>query len=232
MSIQYTFRRREKKYLLSPQQFAAVREALHPYMEDDAFGLHTILNIYFDTPDGAMIRHSLTHPPYKEKFRLRAYGQEDGVYAEIKKKYKGVVYKRRVLASPEGITRLLAGETLPEADGQIQREIHWLLRTWQPTPKVFIGYDRIACTGREDPQLRITFDQHLRWRTDRLTLDAGDDGAPVLPQETIVMEIKFLHSMPLWLAQLLSRMQLYPTSFSKYGACWQLHLASRHTEGR
>ena len=63
-----------------------------------------ITSLYFDTPGRALIERSLDKPLYKEKLRLRRYGEaagedadEDGcVFVEIKKKYKGVVYKRRV----------------------------------------------------------------------------------------------------------------------------------------
>ncbi len=89
--IQYTFCRHEKKYLLTRAKFHEIRKALAPYMTDDEYGLHTIHNIYFDTPDFLMTRHSLTHPQYKEKFRQRSYGrtgEESPAYAEIKKKYR------------------------------------------------------------------------------------------------------------------------------------------------
>ena len=41
-NIQYTFRRYEKKYLLTRDQFHEIREALAPRMADDEYGLHTI----------------------------------------------------------------------------------------------------------------------------------------------------------------------------------------------
>ena len=52
-----------------------------------------------DTPDHRLIRSSLEKPVYKEKLRLRSYGvpqSDTTVFAELKKKYKGIVYKRRI----------------------------------------------------------------------------------------------------------------------------------------
>jgi len=228
--IQYTFCRHEKKYLLTRAQFHEIRKALAPYMTDDEYGLQTINNIYFDTPDFLMTRHSLTHPKYKEKFRLRSYGrtEEDSpAYAEIKKKYRHVVYKRRICVRHNDLYRFFRGETLADADLQTQQEIGWLLYRWQPLPQVYIGYDRIACCGREDAALRITFDQNLRWRTHDLDLRCGDAGQPVWDEDRIIMEIKFPQSSPLWLASMLSERKIFPVSCSKAGVCYTRHLAGK-----
>ena len=75
--------------------------------------------------------------------------------------------------------------------------------------------------GTEDPALRITFDRNIRWRRDRLTLDAGDDGKRLLPEDQILMEVKALGACPLWLCRALSAQHIYPASFSKYGACYK-----------
>jgi len=40
----------------------------------------------------------------------------------------------------------------------------------------------------------------------------------------VLMEVKIPGVCPLWLSQLLSEAQAYPTSFSKYGACYKNHL--------
>lgn len=227
-SIQYTFRRYEKKYLLTPDQYRDMQKALSQYVEPDEYGLHTINNIYFDTPDFLMTRNSLSRPKYKEKFRLRSYGitgQDSPVYAEIKKKYKHIVYKRRICVPHRDLYRFFGGEMLQNADMQTQLEIQWLLYHWQPFPQVYIGYDRIAYLGREDENLRITFDQNLRWRTHDLYLCGGDAGEPVWDENKIIMEIKFPQSSPLWLASMLSEHGIFPVSCSKIGNCYTRHLA-------
>lgn len=67
--------------------------------EKDAYGAYTICNIYYDTGDWRLICKSLEKPVYKEKLRVRSYGVptgDDKVFVELKKKYDGMVYKRRV----------------------------------------------------------------------------------------------------------------------------------------
>lgn len=227
--IQYTFKRYEKKFLLTLEQYEKLIPLLGDYMEADEYGLHTICNIYYDTEDYDLVRVSIEKPPYKEKFRLRSYGipiAGNSIFAEIKKKFDGIVYKRRIAAAPPEIQDFLKGRRLPHEDIQIQREIHWFLHMHCLEPKVFIGYERIAFAGREDPELRITFDRNIRWRMDDLDLCAGTAGKPVLPDDRIVMEVKLAQTMPLWMAAVLSELQVYPTSFSKYGTCYQRHIAA------
>ena len=46
-------------------------------------------------------------------------------------------------------------------------------------------------------------------------------GTPLLAESQRLMEIKMPGAMPLWLAQLLDALQVYPVSFSKYGRAYQ-----------
>ncbi len=234
MEVQSTFERYEKKFLLTQVQYERILPLLKKEMAEDCYGSYTVCNIYFDTDFYDLIRASLDKPNYKEKFRLRSYGVPGGgglVFAEIKKKYDGIVYKRRVGASPAQIQAFLKeGERLSE-NLQIQREIQWFLGFYRPKPKVFIGYDRIALAGKEDKGIRITFDFRIRWRMDRLTLQSGDEGEPVLNGDEIVMEVKTPGAIPLWLADALNKYEIYPLGFSKFGVCYQRHIAASLFQG-
>jgi len=66
-SYQDVFKRYEQKYRLSALQHRRLMQALARHMEPDQYGIHTIANIYFDTADYSLIRHSIEKPPYKEK---------------------------------------------------------------------------------------------------------------------------------------------------------------------
>lgn len=227
--IQYTFKRYEKKFLLTLEQYENLILLLGNYMKADEYGIHTVSNIYYDTEDYDLVRASIEKPPYKEKFRLRSYGIPNTgsyIFAEIKKKFDGIVYKRRVAAAPPEIQDFINGRCLSHEDIQIQREIHWFLHTHRLEPKVFIGYERVAFAGIEDPEFRVTFDRNIRWRLDELDLCVGAVGDPVLPEDRIVMEVKLSQATPLWLAAALSGLQIYPTSFSKYGTCYQRHIVA------
>lgn len=229
---QNVFKRYEKKYLLSQRQYAAMKAGLTPYMKQDQYGQHTICNLYLDTDDYQLIRTSLEKPVYKEKIRVRSYGvpqQGDTVFLELKKKYKGVVYKRRVSLPLKDAMHFLNCGVPSQEDSQIMKEIQWFLEYYQPKPKVFIGYDRTALFGRENSELRMTFDRNLRWRDSFLDLSSGDYGAPIITPEQILLEIKAPGAMPLWLCHLLSELEIYPVSFSKYGSCYKDFLACSGT---
>lgn len=62
MAYGNTFKRREMKYLLDEQTYAAVREAISQYMTEDGYGRHTICNIYCDSDNNDLIRESLEKP--------------------------------------------------------------------------------------------------------------------------------------------------------------------------
>ncbi len=224
--IQTNIQRYEKKFLLTPDQYVRIRPVIRAHMDADQYGDYPVCSVYYDTDTFSMIRTSLEKPVYKEKFRLRSYGVPKGndlIYAEIKKKYKGMVSKRRIAF------RSGSGEIYPSpSDDEILQEIRFFFRRYALRPRVFIGYQREAYTGRKkenagaftEQDLRVTFDRDLIWRMEQPDLKAGDFGAPILLDQQIVMEIKTPWAVPLWLADVLSEYQIYSSSFSKYGVCY------------
>lgn len=225
----YSFQRTEKKYFLTPWQHAALLERMQPHMRADDYGSYTICNIYYDTPDWRLVRASIEKPAYKEKLRVRSYGvptETDRVFVELKKKFDGIVYKRRIVTAPSEAAPFLNGSVPCEQYGQIGRELAWFQSFYRTEPRVFIRYDRQAFAGAEDPSLRITFDTNLRWRTEALELGSGDYGAPITMAGDALLELKLAAACPLWLSRLLSEAEAYPTSFSKYGSCYQNDLPS------
>ena len=228
----FTFKRYEKKYVLSPEEYARIRERLEPYIQPDEFFSSTVCSIYYDTDDFSLIRHSIDAPVYKEKLRVRAYNvpqADDMVFVELKKKFKGIVYKRRVMMSTQCALEYLAGTRPSPVDGQVAHEIDWFLKTNRVLPRVFIACDREAYRARDDEELRITFDKNIRWRETDLNLTLGDSGEPILPAGCVLMEIKMPDAAPLWLAHMLSEDGLFPVGFSKYGTCYKENLL-KYTE--
>lgn len=226
-NILQSFKRVEKKYILTPAQYNALYKGMMPYMKKDEYGQYTICNIYYDTDNFELIRTSIEKPVYKEKLRLRSYGtptDSENVFVEIKKKYDHVVYKRRAFIPCNDAVKYLAGNAFPQNPDQIWQEIGWFLKSYQPKPKVFISYDRIALAGIENSELRVTFDTNVRWRDYDLDLRMGNYGEAILSGDQILMEIKIPQAVPLWLCHLLSKLNIRPTSFSKYGTCYRTHL--------
>lgn len=217
-----TFERYEEKYMLTSAQLQAVLTGLRGRMQPDLFGRSTVSSIYYDTADYRLIRASIEKPDYKEKLRVRAYGNptaESKVFVELKKKYNGIVYKRRA-EMPLSEAELLMQGKQTQTDSQIIREIRYFLRFYDPGPSAMLSYRRVAYTGSE-PGLRITLDDSIRFRTSALKLTAGSWGHELLAPGTTLMEIKAPGAIPLWLCDLMNENGIYPTSFSKYGICYR-----------
>ncbi len=237
--IRNCFQRYEKKFLLTQEQYKAMKEGMAAHMQPDEHSCYTICNLYYDTEDWQLIRESLEKPLYKEKLRVRSYGRakdSDSVFVEIKKKFDGIVYKRRiVLPASEAAIYMRTGRLLKPS--QISREIDWMRGRLDLKPRVFIAYDREAYAGAEgieDPQLRITFDTNLRYREKDLDLRKGDEGLPLLSGGLVLMEVKIPGASPLWLARLLSENGIRMTSFSKYGTYYTnvvLPRSAKNTKG-
>lgn len=218
------FNRVEKKYLLTEVQYWQMRERLKGYMEADSYGLHNIRNIYFDTDTDELIRTSIEKPVYKEKFRVRCYGQptaESDMFLEIKKKYKGVVNKRRMMLRYLEMEDYLERGIKPAVQGQICEEVDYLLRRCALRPKLYLAYDRIALYGREDADFRITFDQNIRSRRENRMNWEDENTNRLLAEEYRLMEVKLMGAIPLWFVHILTELEIKSRSFSKYGSVYQ-----------
>lgn len=222
--VQRSFKRIEKKYLLDASQFEMLWDSVKDRLLMDEYGTTTIMSIYYDDNDFSLIGRSADKPFYKEKFRLRSYGvpdDESTVFAEIKKKYDGIVYKRRVAGTYQQIIGLLEeGRTL-DHDLQIQKEIMWVMKRYQLEPAAFIGYERTAYSSPADPGFRLTFDSDIRYRLTDLDLRKGSQGIPLREPGFRIMEVKTEGGVPLWFAKALSENRIYPGSFSKIGTCYK-----------
>ena len=220
------FQRYEKKYLLTEAQYTRVVEAIREKMIPDAHARYSIKNIYFDTEDYDLIRTSVDGADYKEKLRLRAYGTWDRntnnrVFLEIKKKYDGIVYKRRIgMSFIDAMFYVFSGER-PEGLTELETsEFDFFLKRHHIVNRTFLTYDREAYAAADGGELRITFDTNIRYQTADFSFDEKQASEQV-PVMGVLMEIKNPMSMPLWVAQMLSKYQIRPYSFSKYGAVYR-----------
>ena len=231
--FQNVFQRYELKYMLTADQKRKIMEVMEPYMKQDEFGRSTIRSIYYDTPDSLLIRRSLEKPIYKEKLRVRSYTKataDSTVFIELKKKYESIVYKRRVgVSEADAVGYLNQGRPL-EIKNQITEEIDYFLQFYKGLqPAVFLSCEREAFYGKEDHELRITFDENILWRDEDLSLQSEIYGKPILEPGCTLMEIKVAAAMPKWLVDVLSAEKIYQTSVSKYGAAYTQKMSAQRT---
>lgn len=171
-----------------------------------------------------LIRASIEKPVYKEKLRLRSYGTpklSDTVFLELKKKYRSIVYKRRTALLLSDAYQSIREGRIIGASGQVAHELDYFLQQNQIERQTFIAYDRVALFGVAEPDLRVTFDSNIRYRTDAVLLEEGDYGELILDPDRMILEIKVQDSYPIWLVHLLEKFEIYPGSFSKYGTVYR-----------
>lgn len=292
------FKRVEKKYRIGAAERAAAEAAAGGPMAVDAYGRTRITSLYLDTPERSMIARSVEKPLYKEKLRLRAYGDAAGValmgafgagpivrepgglplsdgevetrvaaglqvpgaaaalpvFFGIKKKFKGIVYKRRLaltlpaaLAFVSGLPyeqacarwplsdAALAAAALSPVTRQIARELEVAMDRWLPlVPSMGIACDRVAWAYRpemfQEREGDELFDSELRITFDDCLeyLDCHrfrSPWRPIIESSESVMEIKSAGPYPPWLVEVLSAERIYPASFTKYGNAYQLAAA-------
>ena len=224
MAFQTVFKRYELKYMLTLEQKEKILEAMSLYMELDKYGRTTIRNIYFDTDSYRLIRRSIEKPAYKEKLRIRSYSQataDSTVFVELKKKYEKVVYKRRLPLFEADAMAWICRENPCPVNPQISREIDYFIDFYgKLKPTVFLSYEREAYYDKGGGDFRVTFDDNILCRQTDVSLCSTAYGSPILPEGIVLMELKCSGGIPLWMARVLSREQIYKTSFSKYGTAY------------
>ena len=229
------FNRREIKYMLNDDDRTALLSIIDAYMDRDPFNKdgkpYTICNLYLDTESDELIRKSLEKPEFKEKIRLRSYGKvalTDKVFLESKKKYDGVVNKRRTNFILADAYEYFENGRIPEnpvtSEGkplkmntQVMSEIDYIMKYYKLKPKVFISYDRRAYFEKNNSDFRLTIDSNIQARRTDLRLDSPAYGTQLLKPGQWLMEAKAFKAFPLWFVHFLSERRLYKTSFSKYG---------------
>ncbi len=234
MAVKTVFKRYELKYLMNEAQTKAVYDALAEHMVLDKYGHSSIRNIYFDTDDFLLARRSISKPLYKEKLRFRSYGKAENdsiVFVELKKKYKKVVYKRRLTMPLCEAMDWFTKEDGKAPETQIGEEIDFMRYRYPGLrPAMLLTYEREAYYAKDGSDLRITIDSNILARLDNIDLTADVGGHAVLPEGYTLMEIKTLYGYPPWLTSVLSGNQLYKSSFTKYGNAYKQMVVKRLPE--
>ena len=93
--------------------------------------------------------------------------------------------------------------------------------------------DRLISASIEKPvykeKLRVTFDTNITTRRKDVRLEDGSFGEQLLPADTCLMEIKVSGAVPMWFAKIISGLNIYPASFSKYGTEYKKYMSAGNT---
>ncbi len=227
---QQIFRRTEIKYILSEEKIKSLMWLIEPYLKKDQYFKSTNCSVYYDSKNRYLAIHSLEKPLYKEKVRIRSYGvpkPDDIVFLEIKKKYKGIGSKRRIPIKLSDLNNYLKTGRLDSNSEIIKAELDTCFKRYNLKPTMFLAYDRTSYCDKDDPTFRVTFDRNVRSRNTNLSLEKGDFGKQFFKNGEVVMEVKALERFPFYFVHALSKLKIYPASFSKYGRVTEREIFKR-----
>ncbi len=228
--MQEIFQRVEEKYILTKQQKETLYNLVKDHLKDDEYGPSTICNIYFDNINNDLVRTSMDKPFYKEKVRLRSYNvpnEQTTAFLEIKKKFDGIVYKRRIANKLNEIENHIEIGKQIDCNKQIVNEIDYCFDYYKLKPAMFLSYDRVAYYDKDDASFRVTFDTNIVARDYDLDLSKGIYGIKYCDENTYIMEIKCAGGLPFWFLRALQEVKAYPGSFSKYGKVFEAKYLNR-----
>ncbi|MBR3152942.1 MAG: polyphosphate polymerase domain-containing protein [Clostridia bacterium] len=218
------FRRVEKKYILTKNQFEALKGLMTERMIEDEHGVSTICNVYYDSRLYELISHSITKPFFKEKIRLRSYNKpskDSSVFLEIKRKCDSVVSKRRIEMKLSDLELYVKDkDSLESSNKQIKKELDYYFDKYDLRPTMYLSYLREAYYDPNDRDFRVTFDSNVIAREYDLNLDSLNYGINILEKDKYIMEIKTLGSIPLWFVKMINELGIMPCGFSKYGEAY------------
>jgi hypothetical protein len=222
--------RHECKFVIGEGTAARLLQRVQPFVVPDPFAqrnpkhTYTIASLYLDDDNHTLYRETLGGLARRFKLRVRSYGDDPAlpVFLEVKRRYDRVVQKLRCPIDRAHLPALLAGkaDALPGLSAGKQASLREFLRLQQQrqaTPRITVRYERQAYVGRDDSEIRVTFDRRLAAMQQTLPMVLmQDERYETLPQRGIVLELKFTDRCPSWMLEAVRDCELQRTSFSKY----------------
>lgn len=232
--------RHEKKFEISIAQWQLIKERISTFCEFDPHsgpdGVYTVASIYYDTPHLRFYWDREESVGYRRKVRLRAYVVEQkttALFFEIKERHRNLVAKKRTnlplkaLQAGCNIGGTTPGEdhlllpinkllSFTQQDNHVAREIAYLAHRMQLVPVALIRYHRCTYISSRDPGLRITFDYELTCGGNLLHAPDPLSERRFVAATHGILEVKSHVSMPRWLMDSLSEVDIALGKFSKY----------------
>jgi len=208
------FNRWELKYIIPVRLMHEIIEAMEGYVLPDKNGengMYKISSLYYDTYDFKFYHEKLDGVKFRQKVRLRTYGEEDAHFFEIKQRCNSTVHKKRTRIDIENAYALASGGNI-EQSNEAADEVKYLFAVHSLVPKVNVTYHRRAYFGVYEDDLRVTFDTGLK------CAKAGEknEAKYMLYPGLAVMEVKANDRVPVWMISIIQRYNLEQGRISKY----------------
>lgn len=235
MSHVLAFQRFEYKYWIPNDLVEPFIGAIDPFVQCDdrvAGGAYNT-SLYLDSMTQTFAHLHSERVPDRIKLRVRAYGRPptEPAFFEIKRKAKAVTYKQRAVVPFAHMASILAGTIPPDLqlgspkELQTLRDFVYLMIVYQAAPSFLICAKRRAFSSRESLEdVRITLDSDVSYQPMTKPSLVGEPNAwtnvsgygTYRAEAATLLEIKFRGVAPAWLVELIQRVSLTRSRFSKY----------------
>lgn len=220
--MQLNVKRHELKYHVTYQEALLLQSRISKVMEVDPYsenGGYRVSSLYFDSCLNTSFYEKVEGFENRTKYRIRQYDvQSNHVKFEIKAKRNDIIEKRTASIKRKDLTSLMQGEydCLLAYNNDVLSTIYRRFKRDYFRPVVIVQYYRQAYL-MDFNHIRVTFDSHLKKGSDVLDFDHREPFmTPVLEKNHVVLEIKYNHFLPKWLAELFEIARYTRCASSKY----------------
>lgn len=214
--------RKEKKYLLSADEAAALAHRTEAVMHGDPHnGVcgYAVRSLYFDTLYDSDYFEKTQGTELRRKIRLRCY-DPNGDFAMLEMKQKqGANQLKRSLRISRGDAILISKgnyQPLLSYGNSFAAELYGLMCCRCYKPKTVVEYNRRAYIAKEN-RIRVTFDSDIVATESSFELfDPHLNMNPVLDKYDTVLEVKFNGFLLSYIKELINPANRSEISVSKY----------------
>ena len=218
--------RHEYKYVITNTQQATLQNRILGLLKLDSHvgpeKKYVITSLYFDDINNSCYYDNVNGVDPREKFRIRIYNHDTSrITLECKRKERGKTIKSSCPLTLSQAQSLVMGKAIPNVSSQppLLQKLTVKMLTSLMRPKVIVEYERIPYVSKLG-NVRITFDVNLCSSTDVSDfLNGNYKKRPVMPKDTLLMEVKWDDFLPDTIYRALSVENLQQTAFSKYCLC-------------
>ena len=202
--------RHELKYYIRREEYEVLSRILDHTLHRDPNGdennEYRIRSLYFDTVFNDAMVDKIDGVKNRDKYRIRIYDMSDRlIRMECKTKVGNLISKRSIKIPRMLAEQLMASDPtgLEYTRSGLLRDVFREMKIHLLHPVVLVDYVREAYLHPAE-EVRITFDKHLR--TGLNSIDLFNPNVPTVPpldHNNIILEIKYNHSMPPFIRNLL-----------------------------
>lgn len=215
--------RHEEKFIIDYGQYLLVRSRAEAAMETDAHardGSYIITSLYYDDRFDTALDEKLDGVKVHTKYRVRTYDSDRSFIRLERKVKRGIMTEKHSIRLSEEEIALLSDTTADLSEFTGRRAVMLLeMRAKGLLPAVTVRYKRDAFVY-PGTDTRLTFDTNVEALPPDASylFDTDCAGIPALPQNRVIMEVKYGDYLPAFVRKIAScdSMQL---SVSKYALC-------------